>query len=165
MGGSVVVKACPRLLEDKYKVGGVVVLDVVEGNHSLLLCTQLIIILRHRVCNRSTSSHAFPAERSTGWFRQHRRSNWMAVSYILAIILLLRVNPDNSHKSVTTNAIRNSTSARVSVPSIVTQSDSGSPLIPPVIWRTPLRSTAPYWSSSASLIYPLCHRELTCDID
>ena len=31
MGGAVVVRACPLLLENKYRVGGVAVLDVVEG--------------------------------------------------------------------------------------------------------------------------------------
>lgn len=31
MGGSVVVRTCPRLLAKKYKVTGIVVLDVVEG--------------------------------------------------------------------------------------------------------------------------------------
>ena len=31
MGGAVVVNAVPRLLEAKYRVSGVVVLDVVEG--------------------------------------------------------------------------------------------------------------------------------------
>ena len=31
MGGSVVVRACPKLQELRYVVSGVVVLDVVEG--------------------------------------------------------------------------------------------------------------------------------------
>ena len=31
MGGSVVVRACPMLLEHRYKVTGIAVLDVVEG--------------------------------------------------------------------------------------------------------------------------------------
>lgn len=31
MGGSIVVRTCPQLLEHKYKVTGVAVLDVVEG--------------------------------------------------------------------------------------------------------------------------------------
>lgn len=31
MGGAVVVRTCPLLLECKYRVGGVSVLDVVEG--------------------------------------------------------------------------------------------------------------------------------------
>jgi protein phosphatase methylesterase 1 len=31
MGGSVVVRTCPMLQERGYRVGGVVVLDVVEG--------------------------------------------------------------------------------------------------------------------------------------
>jgi len=32
MGGSVVTKSCPILLEKKYKIAGVAVLDVVEGS-------------------------------------------------------------------------------------------------------------------------------------
>lgn len=34
MGGSVVVRGCPILLEHKYSIGGVAVLDVVEGQNS-----------------------------------------------------------------------------------------------------------------------------------
>jgi protein phosphatase methylesterase 1 len=33
MGGSVMVRSCPRLIEKRYRIVGVVVLDVVEGNH------------------------------------------------------------------------------------------------------------------------------------
>ena len=36
MGGAVVVRACPLLQDRKYRVGGVVVLDVVEGTVSFL---------------------------------------------------------------------------------------------------------------------------------
>src|SRR5260221_9353760 len=32
MGGSVVTKSCPILLQNKYKIAGVAVLDVVEGS-------------------------------------------------------------------------------------------------------------------------------------
>jgi hypothetical protein len=31
MGGSVVVQTCPMLLDKKYRIAGVAVLDVVEG--------------------------------------------------------------------------------------------------------------------------------------
>jgi len=48
---------------------------------------------------------------------------------------------------VTTNAIRNPGSARVSVPAIITPSTSNHPALPSYQWRTPLRSTAPYWSN------------------
>ena len=41
MGASVVVRSCPRLIEKKYRVVGVVVLDVVEGN-----CTLSTIFLK-----------------------------------------------------------------------------------------------------------------------
>ncbi|KAJ3978784.1 hypothetical protein F5890DRAFT_1651008 [Lentinula detonsa] len=48
---------------------------------------------------------------------------------------------------VNTKTIQNSTSARISIPAIISPSDSSSPKVPPFIWRTPLRSTAPYWQS------------------
>lgn len=64
--------------------------------------------------------------------------------------------------SVNTGLIHNPTSARVSIPSIIVPADS--PLTPSTRanigfkykWRTPLRSTAPYWDSEpihAPLIY------------
>ena len=31
MGGSAIVRSCPKLLEKKYRIAGVAVLDVVEG--------------------------------------------------------------------------------------------------------------------------------------
>ena len=37
MGGSVMVRSCPRLIEKKYRIVGVAVLDVVEGNHTCAL--------------------------------------------------------------------------------------------------------------------------------
>jgi len=52
--------------------------------------------------------------------------------------------------SVTTNAIRNPISARVSVPSIIVPSTSPSSAAPAYEWRTTLRSTAPYWASTCT---------------
>lgn len=43
MGGSVVVRACPMLLERKYKIGGVAVLDVVEGENQIYASSVLIV--------------------------------------------------------------------------------------------------------------------------
>ncbi|KAL7279443.1 hypothetical protein ACG7TL_007285 [Trametes sanguinea] len=49
---------------------------------------------------------------------------------------------------VKTNTIRNPASARVSVPGIIVPAPEGSPpSTPAYLWRTPLRSTAPYWTS------------------
>lgn len=49
---------------------------------------------------------------------------------------------------VNTNTINNPTSARVSVPAIIVPAPEGSPAsVPAYVWRTPLRSTAPYWKS------------------
>ncbi len=47
--------------------------------------------------------------------------------------------------SVTNHTILNPTSARISVPSLFVPSSSNKP--PNFVWRTPLRSTAPYWES------------------
>ncbi|KAJ4480053.1 Alpha/Beta hydrolase protein [Lentinula aciculospora] len=109
MGGSIATRACTILLDGMYKIGGVAVLDVVEGS----------------------AIEALPYMNS-----------------------LLNARPDGFDSveeavewHVTTNAIRNSTSARISIPSIISPSGSSSPNIPPFIWRTPLRSTASYWKS------------------
>ncbi|EIW57923.1 protein phosphatase methylesterase [Trametes versicolor FP-101664 SS1] len=49
---------------------------------------------------------------------------------------------------VKTNTIHNPASARVSVPGIIVPAPEGSPpSTPAYLWRTPLRSTAPYWTS------------------
>ncbi|KAI0636307.1 protein phosphatase methylesterase [Trametes polyzona] len=49
---------------------------------------------------------------------------------------------------VKTNTIRNPASARVSIPGIIVPAPEGSPpSTPAYLWRTPLRSTAPYWTS------------------
>jgi len=106
MGGSVMVRSCPRLIEKRYRIVGVAVLDVVEGS----------------------AVEALP----------HMNS-------------LLNARPDGFDSieeaiewHVTTNTIHNTTSARISIPSIFQSTESS---LLPYKWRTPLRSTAPYWLS------------------
>ncbi|KAI0750056.1 protein phosphatase methylesterase [Daedaleopsis nitida] len=49
---------------------------------------------------------------------------------------------------IKTNTVRNPASARVSIPGAIVPTPEGSPVgTPAYLWRTPLRSTAPYWSS------------------
>ncbi|KAJ3738455.1 Alpha/Beta hydrolase protein [Lentinula detonsa] len=93
-----------------YKIGGVVVLDVVEGS--------AIEALPHMNSLLNARPDGFDSvlEEAVEWH-------------------------------VNTKTIRNSTSARISIPAIISPSDSSSPKVPPFIWRTPLRSTAPYWQS------------------
>ncbi|KAJ3732169.1 Alpha/Beta hydrolase protein [Lentinula guzmanii] len=109
MGGSIVTRACTMLLDEKYKIGGVVVLDVVEGS--------AIEALPHMNSLLNARPDGFDSvEEAVEWH-------------------------------VTTKTIRNATSARISIPAIISPSESTSPNVPPFIWRTPLRSTAPYWQS------------------
>lgn len=106
MGGSVVVHSCPRLLELKYRVTGVAVLDVVEGS------AMEALPFMHNLLNT----------RPDGFNNIEEAVEW----------------------HVSTKTIRNPRSARVSIPSIF-KIDPVAVL--PCQWRTPLRSTAPYWSS------------------
>ncbi|THU97124.1 protein phosphatase methylesterase [Dendrothele bispora CBS 962.96] len=109
MGGSIITRACPLLMEKKYKITGVAVLDVVEGS--------ALDALPHM--------HSLLNARPDGFDSVEEAVEW----------------------HVTTKAIRNPNSARVSIPAIVQPSQSTSPSVPPIVWRTPLRSTAPYWRS------------------
>ncbi|EGO24925.1 hypothetical protein SERLADRAFT_370151 [Serpula lacrymans var. lacrymans S7.9] len=109
MGGSVVVRTCPMLLELKYKVAGVAVLDVVEGS--------AVEALPHM--------HSLLNSRPDGFDSLEEAVEW----------------------HVNTNLIRNPNSARVSIPAVFVPSSSDSSLVPAYQWRTPLRSTASYWSS------------------
>lgn len=106
MGGAVVVQSCATLLEKKYKIGGVAVLDVVEGS--------AIEALPHM--------HSLLNARPEGFDSMEEAIEW----------------------HVSTKAIRNANSARISIPSIIVHDDTA---VKPYQWRTPLRSTAPYWSS------------------
>jgi protein phosphatase methylesterase 1 len=108
MGGAVVVNAVPRLLEAKYRVSGVTVLDVVEG----------------------TAIDALPHMPS---ILNSRPEGFDSVS-------------DAIEWHITAHQIRNITSARVSVPSLVTPTPEPRPRGKRAFtWCTPLRTTGPYW--------------------
>ncbi|KIM29753.1 hypothetical protein M408DRAFT_304699 [Serendipita vermifera MAFF 305830] len=108
MGGAACVKACPLLQEKKYSVGGVAVLDVVEGSALDALPIMMSLL----------------DSRPDGFGSVEEAVQW----------------------HINTHTIRNTQSARVSIPSIFTQASG--PNIPyEWVWRTPLRSTSPYWES------------------
>jgi len=72
--------------------------------------------------------------------------------------------PSEASCSVNTKTVRNPNSARVSVPGIIKPSESTSPGIPPFVWRTPLRLTAPYWRSKLLLVQPVFNVLITSHI-
>ncbi|KAF8903735.1 Alpha/Beta hydrolase protein [Gymnopilus junonius] len=106
MGGSVVVRSCPKLIEKKYRIAGVAVLDVVEGS--------AVEALPHM--------NSLLNARPEGFDSMEEAIEW----------------------HVNTNTIQNSSSARLSIPSAIQHVPEASL---PYQWRTPLRSTAPYWLS------------------
>ncbi|KAF9483250.1 protein phosphatase methylesterase [Pholiota conissans] len=106
MGGSVVTRSCPILQKSSYKIGGVAVLDVVEGS--------AVDALPHM--NNLLNA------RPDGFDSMEEAIEW----------------------HVNTNTIQNPLSARVSIPSSIKHVEGA---LPPYQWRTPLRSTAPYWLS------------------
>ncbi|RPD54823.1 protein phosphatase methylesterase [Lentinus tigrinus ALCF2SS1-7] len=110
LGGSVCVRACPKLQEHRYRITGVAVIDVVEE------FTLEALPLMHSLLNARPEGFDSPEE-AIEWH-------------------------------VHTNTIRNPMSARVSVPGIIVPAPPGSPASSPAyLWRTPLRTTAPYWTS------------------
>ncbi|KIJ62961.1 hypothetical protein HYDPIDRAFT_135455 [Hydnomerulius pinastri MD-312] len=123
MGGSVVVRTCPKIQELKYVISGVAVLDVVEGT--------AVEALPHM--------HALLNTRPEGFDSVEEAIEW----------------------HINTQTISNPLSARLSIPSILVPGDS--PLAPRTSaneryawrWRTPLRSTAPYWDSWFTSLSPL----------
>jgi len=58
MGGSVIVRTCPLMLEHKYRIEGVVVLDVVEGEAICNLSCNTRDIVLVRLCYGCTHTHA-----------------------------------------------------------------------------------------------------------
>ncbi|TCD61169.1 Protein with carboxyl methyl esterase activity [Steccherinum ochraceum] len=109
LGGSVCVRACPLLQDRKYKVTGVVVLDVVE----------------EFTLEALPMMHSLLDARPEGFDSAEDAVEW----------------------HVKTNVIRNVDSARVSIPAIVVPNPKPNTRAPDFLWRTPLRSTAPYWTS------------------
>lgn len=108
MGGAVAVNVVPRLLEAKYRVSGVAVLDVVEGT-ALDALPHMPSILNSRPEGFDSVSAAI---------------EW----------------------HITAHQIRNITSARVSVPSLITPTPEPRPRGKRAFtWCTPLRTTGPYW--------------------
>ncbi|KIY48601.1 protein phosphatase methylesterase [Fistulina hepatica ATCC 64428] len=106
MGGSVVVRASSRLLERKYNLVGVAILDIVEGS--------ALEALPHMNSLLNARPEGFDSvEEAIEWHLK-------------------------------TKTIQNVESARVSIPAAVCEAPEGS-RGPKYIWRTPLRSTAPYW--------------------
>jgi hypothetical protein len=105
-----------------------------------------------RLCDRSTPTHAQTPRIEAGWICVPGISDRMAVRPEVAIELSMWVNARLAGDSITNNTIRNASSARVSVPSLVVPAQpSDTPAGYPWKWRTPLRSTSPYWKSTSPL--------------
>jgi protein phosphatase methylesterase 1 len=141
------VRTCPALLKHSYKICGVAVLDVVEGILFALLLQAL-----QPFGTVGTAIEALPLmnsllnARPDGFDSAEEAIEWQYVTRLNTNSL-----PAPTHiffVSVATNTILNPNSARVSIPSIITPSESTSPIVPKYVWRTPLRSTAPYWSGA-----------------
>ncbi|OBZ72210.1 Protein phosphatase methylesterase 1 [Grifola frondosa] len=129
LGGAVCVRACPLLQEHGYRITGVAVIDVVEGLSSPSPGSQLLM----SSCESSEYTlealplmHSLLNARPEGFDSPEEAVEW----------------------HVKTNTIRNPVSARVSIPAVITPAPTGSPSsMPALVWRTPLRATAPYWTS------------------
>jgi protein phosphatase methylesterase 1 len=142
MGGAVVVNTVPLLLEAKYRVSGVAVLDVVEGT-AIDALPHMPAVLNFRPEGFDSVSHAI---------------EWQYVPSFS--IPYNPIKTANALRSINAHQIRNITSARVSVPSLVIPTpEPRARGMRAFVWRTPLRTTGPYWEGL--LLSP----RLPCNID
>jgi len=142
MGGAVVVNTVPHLLEAKYRVSGVAVLDVVEGT-AVDALPHMPAVLNSRPEGFDSVSDAI---------------EWQCVPFSPFRTTTIKIL--NALCSINAHQIRNITSARVSVPSLV------DPTPEPrargkraFVWRTPLRTTGPYWEGA------ILSLRLPCNVD
>lgn len=76
MGGSVVVRACPKLQELKYIVSGVAVLDVVEGMKIFCAIHHLLIPPQGTAIDALPHMHALLDTRPEGFHSEEEAIEW-----------------------------------------------------------------------------------------
>ncbi|KZT19623.1 hypothetical protein NEOLEDRAFT_1183192 [Neolentinus lepideus HHB14362 ss-1] len=145
MGGAVVVHACPQLIDAGYSVLGVVVLDVVEGT-ALEALPYMNQILNARPDGFDS------IEEAVEW---HIKANQIHNPTSARISVPAIIVPTTSSQSNTSASPSTPTSSSLSASSPLNSSSSSPNFTSPFTtkkytWRTPLRSTAPYWESKHS---------------
>lgn len=136
---------------------GYAVLDVVEGIHFRTFCLlhlssmlrSLPLITKARLRHRRPPKHAILPLHPTQILSLHLIRHRMAVSAPFTLFpSRFSHSPTNSTPSTRSRTIRNTTSARISVPSLLRQDldPQGTPdAAKSWIWRTDLASTQPFW--------------------
>ncbi|KAJ6610872.1 hypothetical protein B0H10DRAFT_2193179 [Mycena sp. CBHHK59/15] len=117
------LKPCPdarvTLLEHKFRISGVAVLDIVEGS--------AMEVLPHM--------HNLLNARPDGFDSPEAAIEWQCTRFLPAL---------------DTKTIRNANSAHLSIPAIIVPAATPFPDRATYQWRTPLRSTVPYWPMPSS---------------
>ena len=86
MGGSVVVRSCPMLLQHKYRVTGVAVIDVVEGAKPLLPIShplKLLLLPTGSAIEALPHMHSLLNARPEGFQSVEDAIEWQYVSHRL----------------------------------------------------------------------------------
>ena len=86
MGGSVVVRSCPMLLQHKYRVTGVAVIDVVEGGKPLLPISRplkLLLLPTGSAIEALPHMHSLLNARPEGFQSVEDAIEWQYVSHRL----------------------------------------------------------------------------------
>lgn len=139
-----------------------IVLDVVEGKFTFSSPETLltVVLAARRYRGRSSSvdeEHPIPTPYE---IQIDGGSDSMAVSTLAALssTLLIVTHPS----SISSGAVRNLESARVSVPSLLIPQPNRAEGSQDVVWRTDLVATAPYWEGMDGFsTLPFPHRKLT----
>ena len=129
MGACPILAAAPVLQAEGYQIPGVIVLDVVEGT-----AVEALPLMKTILSKRPTSFMSVVDGIHWQWVRVCHR-------YAYA-----------DGCSLSSGSIRNTTSARVSVPSYLVPDPRGAEGSTKQVWRTDLLATEPYWAGKSQLI-------------
>ncbi|KAJ7503263.1 Alpha/Beta hydrolase protein [Mycena galericulata] len=141
MGGAVVARACPLLLEAKFRVSGIAVLDVVEGS--------ALDALPHMHSLLNARPDGFDSvEAGIQWHVKTKTIRSTTSARVSVPTTLVPTSPSASSSSPSPTPTPSGTTPSSTGLRTRTLIGTGTTKQHPhaYTWRTPLRSTAPYWS-------------------
>jgi protein phosphatase methylesterase 1 len=134
-------ESLPDLVLVGHSLGGAVITDVARGGElgAKVLAYAVLDVVEGSAMDALQSMDTYLSTRPTRFPSLSSAIEWQ---YVYLLQMSMKQSNGDSFRSRT---IRNTTSARVSVPSLLTEEDTPSDTSRPWIWRTNLADTKPFW--------------------
>lgn len=136
-------KELPDLVLVGHSLGGAVVTDVAKGGKlgSKVLAYAVLDVVEGSAMNALRSMDTYLSTRPTRFASVQDAIEWQYVYLFLEVARLLILS------SVRSRTIRNSASARISVPSLIRRESDPADPERPWVWKTNLADTKPFWEN------------------